>query len=37
MQIVKHKHIITNVLTKAIDEYNIEQKLKEIIEVRLIK
>ncbi|VVC32081.1 Dynein heavy chain, domain-2,Dynein heavy chain domain,Dynein heavy chain, domain-1,Dynein heavy chain, P- [Cinara cedri] len=32
MRAVKHKHIIQNVLTKAIDEYNIEQKLREINE-----
>lgn len=33
MRTVKHKHIITKILRKAIDENNIEQKLKEINEV----
>lgn len=33
MRIVKHKHIITNVLTKAVDENNNEHKLKNINEV----
>lgn len=33
MQTVKHKVIIKKILCKAIDENNIEQKLKEIHEV----
>lgn len=33
MRTVKHKHIIKKILCKAIDENDIEQKLKEIIEV----
>lgn len=34
MRIVKHKHVIKKILCKAIDENKIEQKLKEINEVR---
>lgn len=33
MRTVKHKHIITKILCKAVDENNIEHKLKEISEV----
>lgn len=33
MRTVKHKHIIQIILCKAIDENNIEKKLKEINEV----
>lgn len=35
MRTVKHKHIIKKILCKAIDENKIEQKLKEINEVRI--
>jgi len=34
MRTVKHKHVIKKILCKAIDENRIEQKLKEINEVR---
>lgn len=35
MRTVKHKYIIKKILCKAIDENKIEQKLKEINEVRI--
>jgi len=35
MRTVQHKHIIKKILCKAIDENKIEQKLKEINEVRI--